>query len=77
MKYLLLFAILGFVWWSFAKRNAGGDDKSSSNDEERSEKMLTCAHCGVHLPESEAVLADNRVYCCDAHRVAAQASHRQ
>jgi uncharacterized protein len=31
------------------------------------EKMLQCAHCGVHFPASENVPANGRDYCCAAH----------
>jgi uncharacterized protein len=30
--------------------------------------MVACAHCGLHLPESEAVIDGERRYCCDEHR---------
>ncbi len=49
--------------------------------EARSEKMVGCAHCGVHLPLSEALTevlnhaqpgaqsrAEPRHYCCEEHR---------
>lgn len=32
------------------------------------EEMVRCAHCGVHLPKSESILAGGNYYCCDAHR---------
>jgi uncharacterized protein len=33
--------------------------------------MLTCAHCGVHLPQDEAVFdAAQRPFCGEAHRIA-------
>ncbi len=33
------------------------------------EKMVGCAHCGIHLPLSEALAgADQRHYCCEQHR---------
>lgn len=31
------------------------------------EKMLQCAHCGVHFPSSENVPANGRDYCSAAH----------
>jgi uncharacterized protein len=31
-------------------------------------RMIRCAHCGLHLPESEAVRSpDGRDYCSPAH----------
>jgi uncharacterized protein len=32
------------------------------------ERMVTCAHCGVHLPESEATGAGSRFFCSEEHR---------
>ncbi|MBL8435812.1 MAG: hypothetical protein JNL99_12865 [Zoogloea sp.] len=32
------------------------------------EQMVACAHCGLHVPESEAVRGGGSVYCCDEHR---------
>ena len=32
------------------------------------EQMVACAHCGLHVPESEAVRGGGSVFCCDEHR---------
>jgi uncharacterized protein len=32
------------------------------------ETMVACAHCGVHLPASQALQLEGRVYCSAAHR---------
>jgi len=32
------------------------------------EGMVACAHCGVHLPASQALLGQGRPYCCVEHR---------
>jgi len=32
------------------------------------EAMVTCAHCGVHLPRSEAAAGGPRFYCSEDHR---------
>ena len=29
--------------------------------------MVACAHCGVHLPESEAIQKNGKHYCCEEH----------
>ena len=34
------------------------------------EKMVECAHCGLHIPESEAVAGDGLNFCCEAHHQA-------
>jgi hypothetical protein len=31
------------------------------------ERMLACAQCGLHVPQSEAVMRAGQPYCCTAH----------
>jgi len=76
MKYLLLFAFLAVVWWVWSKRQATGQSETSARRDPTPEKMVTCAHCGVHLPESEGVAEGDRVYCSEAHRLAANTTER-
>lgn len=33
------------------------------------QEMVACAHCGVHLPRSEAVVAPSGTFCGEAHRL--------
>lgn len=72
MKYLLLFAFLTVVWWVWSKRQANGSADIPGRQGPAPEKMVTCAHCGVYLPESEGVAEGGRVYCSEAHRLAAR-----
>lgn len=30
--------------------------------------MVRCAHCGIHIPKSEALQRDGRDYCSEEHR---------
>ncbi|PQP01089.1 hypothetical protein C5614_05995 [Massilia phosphatilytica] len=57
-----------------APASAGGDAKTWSRVEDQSETMLSCAHCGIYFPASEAVRADGRDYCGTAH---AREAHQQ
>ena len=38
-------------------------------------KMVPCDHCGVHVPESEAIQDGNKLYCSEEHRKAAKQGH--
>ncbi|SIT66722.1 uncharacterized protein SAMN05216526_0677 [Ectothiorhodosinus mongolicus] len=33
-----------------------------------SRRMLRCDHCGLHVPENEAVREGNKHFCCPDHR---------
>lgn len=34
----------------------------------KTEDMVRCLQCGVHVPKSESVQAEGRNFCCIAHR---------
>ncbi|TFW34042.1 PP0621 family protein [Massilia horti] len=46
---------------------AAGQRPAAAPPQPQSERMTSCAHCGVYFPASEAVTADGREYCCPAH----------
>jgi uncharacterized protein len=50
-----------------AKGNAKPPNRNSSS--EPVQIMLSCALCGVHLPQSEAIAGQRGNYCSLAHRV--------
>jgi len=31
------------------------------------ESMVRCAHCGIHLPRSDALLQHGQLWCCEEH----------
>jgi uncharacterized protein len=66
-KFLLVIVVVAVVLWlMFGRRGSRGS--GGRNGPPRAEGMVRCAHCGVHLPRSEAVLLGDRVYCSPAHR---------
>lgn len=74
LKYLLLLVLLLIVWWAWKKR--ASDDGGERNDAAppAPERMVRCAHCGVHLPESDAVKDGELHFCNEAHRRAGRSS---
>lgn len=72
MKYFLLFAFIGIVWWIWRKRRDAADERPTAKPATVPENMVTCAHCGVHLPESDALRDGSNFYCNTAHRDAAR-----
>jgi uncharacterized protein len=69
IKYLLLavFVYLAFAW---LQRAAGTRKSAQAGTGGSQEKMVTCAHCGVHLPQSDGVSEGSRIFCSDEHRIA-------
>jgi uncharacterized protein len=70
MTRLLFFAlVVGVVWWLLRSRSrpAAPPPPGASTPA----PMVACAHCGLHLPQSDAPAdAAGRYYCSEAHRAA-------
>ena len=71
MKYLLILVVLVIVWSVLKKRRGAPPSNPAARPDPVPEKMLVCAHCGVHMPESDALVVAGKAYCCEAHRSAA------
>ena len=69
MKYLLLAIAVYVIWRILKKRTELPADPVPKHDK-APEKMVVCAHCGVHLPESDALFDQGLVFCSEAHRLA-------
>lgn len=73
MKYLLvLVVVVGLLWWLLGGR--ARQRGASRPAPPAPEGMLRCAHCGVHLPRSEALLGQGQPYCSAEHRDAGPAA---
>jgi uncharacterized protein len=73
MKYLLMLLLALLVFWAW-KRSRLEKPKPPDTPTPASEplEMVTCAHCGIHLPHEEAVTGQKGVYCSTEHRTSAQ-----
>ena len=70
MKYLVLLVVLAVaigIWRSRRAPDAVAK-KPSPPSNALPQSMLACAHCGIHLPQSEALMVGNQAYCCAEHR---------
>ena len=71
LKFVILGAVVALVfWWLFGR--AGRVHRAAQQKRRASsataEDMVACAHCGVHLPRSDALAARGLHYCIAAHR---------
>jgi uncharacterized protein len=63
-RLIFIIVIISLVYWlfkSYRKQPPGQDEPPRTQD------MVSCAHCGIHLPKNESLLADGKYYCCAAH----------
>ncbi len=67
MKYLLVLLVLAVaygLWRSKTRRPPPATVRPAAAPQ----AMVECAHCGLHLPRSEALAQGAQHYCCNAHR---------
>ncbi|MDR2450891.1 MAG: hypothetical protein LBE85_03785 [Candidatus Accumulibacter sp.] len=69
MKYLLLIGLALIVLWFFRKLNRRRSGTGRASAGRRPERMVQCARCGIHLPESESIRDGAVHYCCHEHRL--------
>lgn len=78
MKYLLLIVIVVAVLLIARAGQRRVVDKAARRADppaSGAEPMLTCAHCGTHLPRGESLPGRGGVFCDDAHRAAFERAH--
>jgi len=65
-KLLLLILVIVAAWWlakGFRRKDAAGNASEAAP-----EQMVNCSHCGLYLPQSEAIREGDRFFCCAEHR---------
>ena len=82
LKYLLIAVVI--IWLLYSpmlrrarqlKRDRRPPTPASPTPKPQVEEMVSCGHCGIHLPASEAWRdAADRPYCSPAHREAGPSS---
>ena len=67
MARVLLLIVLGWLIYVVIKRaffNQNASNSTQQNTQPKPEqKMIQCAACGMHVPESESVKKDDLVLC--------------
>ncbi|MCE7914364.1 MAG: hypothetical protein DYH15_06670 [Nitrosomonas sp. PRO4] len=66
MGKLILYIIIAIlIYWLIKNRK----QKHAKNETpiDPIEDMVSCKHCGIHLPKSEAIYDSNQYFCCKEH----------
>lgn len=76
MRYIIVTLALALVifWLVRAARGRGPDEQLPKRDPApgrqpplKVQDMVSCAHCGLHLPKAESVAGKRAVYCSPEH----------
>jgi len=74
MGLIRLVVILVIVWlvYSITRRwIASLEQKKEQKKQQRPSRistMVSCAHCGLHVPQDDALQAQGKYYCSDEHK---------
>jgi len=52
---------------SHQRPRQGRAGKGVQSENKAAEAMVACAHCGVYLPSSEALVLHGQTWCCREH----------
>lgn len=70
MKYILVLVVVwvGYQLWRRARIADQAAPKYPSQPNQTPVAMVACAHCGTHLPATEALSNDGHFFCNAEHR---------
>ena len=68
MKYLVLLVVLVVAFGIWRSRRAPDTSEKKPPRLALPQDMLACAHCGIHIPQAEALMLGAQAYCCAEHR---------
>ena len=66
-------AVIYFGWRSVRmkqmelEKRLDQQEKSVNKNQQRGDRKVNCAKCGVYVPESEAIRIGRDCYCCREH----------
>ena len=67
---LLLAVIVGILLWR--SRTPSKPASTPQRQEPKTDDMLSCTHCALHIPGSEAFPGKRGIYCSAEHRQLAE-----
>jgi len=64
--FFVLLAVAAYLVWKSLLR--AGRRTDAQPPAATAQAMVSCAHCGLHLPQADALVVGNRYFCSDEHR---------
>ncbi len=69
MKFLLVLLLVLVGAWMWRSGRQARAIRKKPAPKSAPQDMVSCAHCGVHIPHAELVQGRDGVYCCQDHRL--------
>jgi uncharacterized protein len=68
MKFLLVLLVLLFGAWLWRSSRQKNAINKKAPPLKSPQDMVSCARCGLHIPQAESVQGHDGVYCCHTHQ---------
>ena len=72
MKFLLVLLVFLLAAWLWRSGRQKNPDTPKPPVQKSPQDMVSCARCGLHIPQAESVQGLDGVYCCHAHHEQAE-----
>ncbi|MGB1580889.1 MAG: PP0621 family protein [Nevskiales bacterium] len=69
MLRLILIIVVAFIGYQLIRKLLSANQAGQQSPKQY-EAMVSCAHCGLHLPKKDAVEKQGKHYCSEAHALA-------
>lgn len=70
--FILVLLAVGYLLLKSLQRKIMNDNKQASGQLKKNIRMVRCDHCGLHVPEPEAVTHGGKAFCSLDHAQQAQ-----
>ena len=60
----MLLVWVGFAFYKKMRQPTASND----SDNQSGQKMVACSVCDTHIPESEAIVKNGKIYCSKEHQ---------
>lgn len=67
MKFFLVLLVVLFGAWLWRSGRQKNAVNKKSPPLRTPQAMVSCARCGLHIPQAESVQGRDGVYCCHLH----------
>lgn len=62
-RIIILFVLVAALVWVIKRSLIPKNPTQPKPKKDTSEKMLPCSRCGIHVPESETTIIDQKIVC--------------
>ena len=67
MRLVVLVLLVVLAVWLIRRALRAPDRGPDKADGQTEGELVSCAHCGLHMPRAEAKVRDGTLYCSEEH----------